>query len=234
MGVHDGHRERLRARFLRHGLADFEEHTALELLLFYARPRCDTNELAHALIDRFGSFAGVLDAPVEDIVKVKGMGEPSAALLKMIPEMAAYYLNNRTEPGVILDSTQKAGAFFQPKFFGKKQEMVYLAALDDKRKVLRCVCLSEEGIVNAVAISVKRIVAEAVSANATGVLLAHNHPSGLALPSMSDKSVTNQAFHALRMINIQLLDHIIVADGDYVSMADSGYIEMIAQGQLGE
>lgn len=233
MSVHEGHRDRLRARFLNNGLTDFEEHTALELLLFYARPRCNTNEIAHELIKRFGSFSGVLDAPIEELTTVLGVGETSAILIKMIPSMGAYYLSNRAAPGEVLDSTEKAGLFFLPKFFGKQKEEVYLASLDDKRKVLRCVRLTEEGIVNAVAISVKRIVTEALSANATGVLLAHNHPGGLALPSSSDKRVTSQAYHALRLINVQLLDHIVVADGDFVSMADSGYIELISREMLG-
>lgn len=227
MGVHDGHRERLRSRFVKSGLAGFEEHTALELLLFYARPRCDTNRIAHALIKRFGSFAGVLDAPLEELATVEGVGEHAAVLLKMIPQLGAFYLNSRAAPGVILNSTEKAGTFFIPLFFGKKTEEFYLVALDDKRKVLRHVCLSDKGIVNAVAISVKQIVTEAVNANATGVILAHNHPGGVALPSASDKNVTRHAQHALQLINVQLVDHIIVADGDFVSMADSGMLDML-------
>lgn len=227
MGVHEGHRDRLRARFLKDGLAGFEEHNALELLLFYARPRCDTNEIAHALIKRFGSFSAVLDAPLEELVQVKGVGETSATLLKIIPAAAAYYMQSRTAPGAILNSTEAAGNFFLPKFFGKQSEEVHLAALDDKRKVLRSVCVSEQGITNAVAISVKQIVSEAVTANATGIIVAHNHPGGLALPSSNDKQVTAQIFKALKLINIQLLDHIIVADGDFVSLAESGYIALL-------
>lgn len=233
MGVHDGHRNRLRERFLKYGLSGFEEHNALELLLFYAIPRSDTNELAHVLIDHFGSFAAVLDAPVEQLMTVKGLGYSSAVLLKTVPDLCAYYLNSKSQPGEVLDSTEKAGQFFIPKFLGKTTEEVYLAALDDKRKVLRCVRLSEEGIVNAVRITIKRIVTEAVNTNATGILLAHNHPGGLALPSSSDKQVTYQAFHALNMINVQMVDHIIVAENDFVSMADSGYIEMIRRDVIG-
>lgn len=227
MNVHEGHRDRLRTRFLTSGLAGFEEHTALELLLFYARPRCDTNEIAHALIKKFGSFSAVLDAPVEELSAVAGVGEKSAVLLKMIPAMGGYYLENRSAPGAVLDSAEKAGAFFIPKFIGKTTEEVYLAALDDKRKVIRCVCLSTEGIVNAVRITVKRVVTEAVNANATGVLLSHNHPGGIALPSQGDKQVTRQIFQALRLIHVQLVDHVIVADGDFVSMADSGFLEAL-------
>ncbi len=227
MGVHDGHRDRLRARFLKYGLECFEAHTALELLLFYGRPRCDTNRIAHALMDRFGSFAAVVDAPLEELTQVEGMGYSSAVLIKMVPELGGYYLASRSAPGVILDSTEKAGRYFMPFFVGKRSEEVYLAALDDKRKVLRCVRIGEHGIVNAVRITIKRVVTEAVNANATGVLLAHNHPGGVALPSLSDRQVTQQAYQALRLINVQLVDHIVVADDDFVSMADSGYFDTV-------
>lgn len=229
MGIHDGHRNRIRARFHNQGLASFEEHNALELLLFYARPRCDTNVIAHMLLKRFGSFSAVMDAPIEDLMQVGGIGYNSATLLKMVPQLGAYYLESRTLPGVIIDSTERAGEYFLPKFFGKKVEEAYILALDDKRKVIRSICLSEEGIVNAVVISVRRIVTEAVSANATGIIMAHNHPGGLALPSAGDKQVTRQVYLALRHINVQLVDHIIIADGDYVSMADSGFFELLAR-----
>lgn len=226
MGVHDGHRQRLRARFEQNGLEGFEEHEALELLLFYAIPRQNTNSIAHALIDRFGSFANVLDAPAEELEKVKGIGKNSAALIKLMPQVSAYYLAGRAAPGQMLNTTEKAGEFFMPKFVGRQKETVYMAALDDKRKVLRCVRISDEGINNAVRISIKRIVTEAINTNATGVVLAHNHPGGIALPSVDDKRVTQKAHNALRLVNVQLLDHIIVADEDFVSMADSGFMEM--------
>lgn len=229
MSIHEGHRERLRQRFLQSGLEGFAEHEMLELLLFYSRSRCDTNAIAHALLRRFGSLSAVMDAPLEELEAVEGMGRHSAMLLKLVPPLGARYLGSRAAPGKILASTQKAGAYFISLFMGKTSEEVYLAALDDKRKVLRCSRISGEGIVNAVHIPVRRIVAEAVGANATGVILAHNHPGGVALPSIEDKQLTSQAFTALRLIQVQLIDHIIVADDDYVSMADSGFIEKLQQ-----
>lgn len=229
MGVHDGHRDRMRERFLREGLGDFEAHTVLEMLLYYARPRCNTNEIAHALIHRFGSFSGVLDASMEDLQDVEGIGYTSAVLIKMIPQLAGYYMMDKVQPGEIINSTEKAGMFFVPRFVGKTSESLYMAALDDKRKLLRCACLEREGSVNAVAISIKKIVGEAVKSNATGVLLAHNHPGGVALPSASDKRMTIQVYEALRYINIELVDHIIVADDDFVSLRDSGFFEEIEE-----
>ncbi len=232
VGVHSGHRERLRARFLKEGLEHFEEHTALEFLLFYSRPQGDTNELAHRLIDRFGGFSAVLDAPLEELMAVKGVGYQSAVLLKMAPELSAYYLERRSAVGNVLDSTRKAGLFFLPKFVGKTTEVAYLACLDDKRKLLRCSCVAEHGIANSVAISTRKIVAEAVSTNATCVIMAHNHPRGVALPSPSDKLVTEQVMLALHYVNVRLLDHIVVADDDFVSLAESGYLQRIEQEHL--
>lgn len=227
MNVHKGHRDRLRERFIKSGLHSFEDHTALELLLFYAVPQKDTNVLAHTLLEHFGSFAAVMDASLDELCQIKGVGKTSAVLIKLVPEMCAYYLEDRAKPGTILDSTEKAGNFFLPKFFGKTVEEVYIVSLDDKRKIIRHIRLSEDGIVNAVKISVKRIVTEAVKSNATGIIIAHNHPSGIALPSFSDKHLTHQIQQALRMINVQLVDHIIIADNDFVSMADSGYLDII-------
>ena len=228
--IHRGHRERVRKRFFNEGLAGFAEHEVLELVLFFAYPRGDTNPTAHRLIKRFGSLSNTLDAPVEELLKVKGMGETSATLLKMIPELGAYYLANRTRTGDVLNTTERAGEYFIPKFLGKKSEEVYMAALDDRRKALRCTCISKHGIVNAVHISIRKIVAEALVADAAGVVLAHNHPGGNALPSDSDKLVTLQAYKALKMVNVQLVDHIIVADDDFVSMADSGLLAQFEAG----
>ena len=225
MGEHNGHRERVRARYLKEGLSGFEPHTALEFLLFYARPRCDTNGLARSLLRRFGGFAQVMDAPIEELAAVEGMGYSSAVLLKMIPDFGAYYLHSRASPGDVVNSTEKAGAYFLPKFIGKTKETLYMAALDDRRKVLRCTCIAKEGSIDALPVSVKRVVAEALNAGATAVILAHNHPAGLALPSAGDKATTKQIAAALHPVNIRLLDHIIVADSDFVSMAESGLLD---------
>lgn len=231
MGVHDGHRDRLRARFLKEGLEGFAPHNALELLLFYALPRCDTNALSHALLQHFGSLAGVFDASLEELQSVKGVGYNTAVLIKLIPSLGAVYMEDKLHPGVMLNTTEKAGRYFLPRFYGKTAECVYMAALDDKRKVLRCTNLEEGGIVNAVNLSIRKILEEAIHTNATGVLLAHNHPGGVALPSSNDKWATRQAYHALKMINVELVDHIVVAGDDFVSMNDSGFFDLLRKEQ---
>ena len=224
MGVHEGHRGRLKKRFLEHGFDGFEDHNILELLLFYALPRSDTNVLAHELLNEFKSLSAVFDAPVEELCKIKGISEHSATLIKLIPALLSVYYTDKTKETKIVSSTNAAGEFFVPRFYGKKNEEVHILLLDDKKKVIKSAKLFE-GTVNSAPVTVKKIVAEAVNSNATGVILAHNHPGGVALPSRSDIKVTEKIYKALELINVQLCDHIIVADGDFVSLADSGEFE---------
>ena len=223
LGVHDGHRERLRQRFLEQGLSGFAPVNALELLLFFTHKRCDTNEIAHRLLERFGSFAGVLDAPYDALCGVEGMGPLSACLLKLVAACAGYYAADRAHRGETITSSAQAGAYLAPRFLGSRNEEVYLLLLDDRRRVLRCAKLFE-GTVNAASITVKKVVEEAVTANATAVILAHNHPGGLPLPSRDDRAATEKVAQALALIGVRLLDHIIVCDGEFASMADSGML----------
>ncbi|MBS6366125.1 MAG: DNA repair protein RadC [Clostridiales bacterium] len=220
--LHTGHRARLKAQFLQAGLDAFTDIQVLELLLFYANPRQDTNPIAHRLLNQFGTLSAVLDAPVELLESVKGVGENAALLLHLIPCVCRRYLIDRASYEQILDSTEKAGAFLVPYFFGARDEMVYLLCLDAKCKVLDCRMLSVGGV-NTAAVSVRKIVEAALACNATSVVLAHNHTSGIALPSKEDEATTRQIRTALDAVGILLVDHIIVADDDFVSMADSGF-----------
>ena len=222
MSIHDGHRERLKNRFRTEGLDAFDEHNVLELLLFYAIPRSDTNPTAHELLDTFGSLSAVLDAPLDALMKTKGVGENAATLLKLIPALARRYEIDKNNIAC-LSSTSLVGEYLLSRYVGKTQEVAYLICLDGKYKPLCCVAISE-GIVNTVSINARRVIELALKYNAVGVVLAHNHPGGIALPSNDDISTTFLIRDALRTINVKLLDHIIVADGDYVSMADSGML----------
>lgn len=223
-GIHDGHRARLKKRFLNHGLDNFDDHNALELLLFHSVPRRDTNELAHALIDRFGSLSEVFDAPVEELMKVSGIGEASALLIKLVPQMSRRYLISRTAPDKILSSTRKAGEYITPYFFGERDEVVYMVCLDAKFKVIACRMLAR-GSVNSANINVRKVVETALSFNSTSVILAHNHTSGIAFPSNEDKATTRRVLDALRAVDINLSDHIIVADDDFFSFADHDFLK---------
>lgn len=222
MSIHEGHRERMRERFRREGLDNFQEHEVLELLLQYCIPRKDTNPIAHELKNRFGSLAQVLDAPVEELEKVPGMGLHAATFLSLVTATGRYYLINRSMQEQILPTIEKCGAYLVPFFHGRRNEMVFLLCLDSKCKVLCCKQVGE-GSVNSAGVSVRRIVEVALAMNASSVVLAHNHPSGLALPSGEDVVTTRRIATALDAVDICLVDHIVVADDDYVSLAQSGY-----------
>ena len=228
--MHDNHRQRVYERFLREGLDGFEEHNAMEFLLFLARARGDTNPLAHTLIDRFGSLSNVLDASIEELEEVPGVGHSSAVVLKFIPQMCRYYLKNkRSQKLTPLDSIKAVSEFFMPMFFGRMEEAFYMAAVDDRRMLLRCLLISQ-GTANATSVRVTKIVSEALKCGATGVVLAHNHPRGLTLPSGEDMSVTQEVYQALRLVNIQLLDHLIFNENEYISFAQTNYLENIRWG----
>lgn len=217
--LHEGHRERLKARFLAEGLDNFEPHVILELILFYSLPRRDTNPIAHDLLKRFNdSLTDVFDAPVEELVKVKGITENSAILLKMFPEVCRRYLLGLNENFRVVKDSQDAAKLFIPLFLGKTNENVAMLCVDGKGKVLYCGCVFE-GSVNAAGVSVRRFVEIAVRYATTDVIVAHNHPSGVAVPSQADIAVTDKIAAALRTVNVRLLDHIIVADNDWVSLA---------------
>ena len=220
--VHKGHRERLKARFLETGLDSFTDVQALELLLFYAIPQKDTNPIAHALLDRFGSLSQVLDAPLEALKKVPGISDHSASLLRLVTELARFYQVDSAQRTEVLTSLDACGRYLVPRFFGRKVETVFLLCLDAKCKVLCCRQIGE-GSVNAASISVRKVVEAALSANATSVVLAHNHPSGVALPSADDVQTTRRIAAALSAVEVKLIDHIVVAEGDFISMAQSGY-----------
>lgn len=222
MGIHDGHREKMRRRFQETGLEGFADHEALELLLYYAIPRRDTNELAHRLLARYGSLSALLQAPIEDLRRVEGVGESAAVLLKLVPAFV-YKAQRSAGQETVLNSTEKAGRYLLTCFAGERNEVIYQLCLDRKGKLLARKRLSEGGSA-AAELNIRRLVENALLSSASAVILSHNHPSGIALPSREDYATTQQAQDALRTIGVELLDHIIVAEDDYVSLADSGIL----------
>lgn len=220
MADHSGHRERVKTEFLARGLAGWPDHRALELLLFYAMPRKDTNPLAHELIAQFGSLAGVLDASRDELMKVPGVGENCAVLLKLIPALCARYEEERADLGKIIHSTREAIAHLSPYFYGARNEMSYILCLDGKHKVLG-VRKVAEGSIHAADISVRRIVEEAMGLRAAGIYLAHNHVSNLAFPSAADWQTTDTIRAILASMELELIDHIVFVDGDAVSLNQS-------------
>lgn len=223
MGIHDGHRGKMRLRFLEVGLTGFADHEALELLLYYAIPRRDTNPIAHRLMERYGSLSAVLSAPAEDLQKVEGVGESAAILLNLASQLGRKARLNDVGQNAILNSTEKTGRYLLERFSGATHEMIYQLCLDRKGKLIACKHLGEGGVSGA-DLNVRKLMENALLTSASAVILAHNHPSGIALPSQEDYATTRRVKEALATIGVPLIDHVIVADGDYVSLADSGFL----------
>lgn len=222
MGVHDGHRQRMRQRFEQQGDDGFHDHELLEMLLSCALPRVNTNPITHELLQTFGSVTGVLDAPSAELMKVPGIGPNAAMLLRLLPGLCRRYYSEQ-QNHVILDSSEKCGAYLTPRFIGRRVETVFLVCTDAKCRVLGCQLL-HAGSVNSAEVNSRKVVETALRFNAAAAVLAHNHPGGMALPSQEDLSTTQRLQQALAAVGVRLLDHIIVADGDFVSLADSGIL----------
>ncbi len=219
--IHDGHRKRFKGEFLARP-DSFPDHKLLELLLFYANPRGDTNPVAHGLMDRFGSLAGVMDALPEELMKVPGVGEHAVVLLKAVKETGGRYLSSRSRMDEIVRGTGDIYEYLKDYFYGARNERIFLLCLDGKGKVLGTRKIGE-GNVNAAEITTRDVVEAALSLNASQVVLAHNHPSGLALPSDEDKFTTQRLAKVLEAVNVELVDHVVFSDDDMVSLRASGF-----------
>lgn len=225
MGVHDGHRQRMIQRFMENGLDNFQEHEILELLLFYCIPRQNTNPLAHTLIDTFGSLSGVLNASPHTLQEIPGVGANTAAFLTLLPHITRiYYCQQQEEKG--LNAPNALGEYLLSKFLGLQNEVVFVLCLDAKGKMISCEKIHEGGM-SAAEIPLNKLLNTAVKNRASQVILAHNHPSGLATPSREDVAVTKTIKDILYAAGIRLTDHIIVGGNDYTSMADSGLLSII-------
>lgn len=218
--MHNGHRERVKELFLKTGLDSFSPHAVLEMLLYYAIPQKDTNPIAHELIRRFGSLSGVFDAPMEELLKVNGVGKSAAILLKMVPQLSRAYEENLDRGKKTICDYDEAGKLLVKKFIGRQNEVVMLMLLDSRERILYCDIVSE-GNVTAANIYIKTVVRLAVRYDAVYAILAHNHPSGECLPSKQDLDTTRWVFRALETVDVRLIDHIVVGGNDYVSLANS-------------
>lgn len=218
-GIHAGHRERLRKRFSENGFDGFQEHEILEYILGYAIPQKDLNPIAHALIDRFGNLSGVLDASVDDLKKVDGIGDYSALFLNMMPKLFRVYSDSKKRMDTLY-TPEQIGEFLMPKFLGYKHEMIYGIFMDNKCSVLKH-CRLSEGSANSVPLCTRKICEIAFQTGATAVVIAHNHPNGIPLPSKEDIINTSNLVSCLKCFDISLVDHLIFGDDDYVSLSSS-------------
>ena len=222
--IHKGHRQRLRQEYLQGGLDHMSDVKVLELLLFYAVPRQDTNGIAHRLLSQFHSLHGVFDATVEDLMALGGLTENAAVLVKLVTDVARKSQVSRASMEGVLTTVEACGNYLLPRFAGATEEKVLALGLDGKCKVLGCTELSR-GTINSASFSIRSVVEFALRTKATSVVLAHNHTSGIAVPSREDVQTTRAVAEALALVGVELADHIVVADEDYVSMLDSGYLK---------
>lgn len=221
--MHDGHRERMKNRFLSESLDHFNQHQVLELLLFYTIPRRDTNPLAHELIRRYGSLAGVLEAGFDDLTKVDGVSRNTALFLSLIPHLCRRYINDKQGDKPQLNSSSKAGDYAKSLFYGRQYEVFYVICLDAQNKVNHA-ALVHEGTIDSAPVYPRMIIETALRHKAAAVILAHNHPGGSLQPSAADMDATRKICSACDAISIRVVDHIIVAGEQYFSFADRGLL----------
>lgn len=222
--VHAGHRQRVKKRFAEHGFKGMEEHQVLEMVLFYAIPRKDTNLLAHRLIDRYGSFSKVCDAPLDVLQNDFKLSESAAVLLKMIPELSRVYAESKLDLKYI-DKTTVAEVL-RPKFIGASSEKIALALSDAKDKLVFCDIVSD-GSLSATELPVRKIVDSALRSNAKYAYIAHNHPSELCVPSRNDLEMTRVIASTLGSIGVKLVDHIIFTSTEFFSIRSYKHFESL-------
>lgn len=218
-----GHRERIRAKFASAGLDSFLDHETLELLLTYVLPRIDTKPLAWALLKRFGSLAGVLDASPEELLSVKGIGKNTAYYLKLIRAVFKKYSLDEVREKITIRTPQQVLEYCRASLEGKKEECLEVIYLSVRNTVMNTEVVAT-GLIDQVAVSPRKIVERALAAKASAIILVHNHPSGDATPSQEDISLTDAVTQAAALFSISVHDHIIIGKGSHYSLKANGLI----------
>ena len=218
-----GHRERIREKFSSGGLDNFLDHETLELLLTYCIARRDTKPLAWALLKRFGSLAGVLDASAEELRQVKGIGEQSAVFLKLIRAVFKKYSLEKVKDKTTIRTPEEVVAYCQASLAGEKDECLELIYLSVRNTVIGTEIVSY-GTLDRVSVSARKIVERALAAHASAIILVHNHPSGDPSPSMEDIEMTKEVARAAAFLGLSVHDHIIVGKGKHYSLKANGNI----------
>ena len=220
-----GHRKRLRDRFLKSGFSGFAEHECVELLLTMAIPRSDVKQQAKALLARFGSFRGVLDAQLAELKSVEGIGEVAAISLKVIRDAATLYLQETSEDAPVLREPNRLSDFWRMEIGHLKHEVFAVAYLDSAQRLLRDgIETLQEGTIDRAAVYPRRVVESALRRQAAAVVLAHNHPNGNVDPSEHDKLVTRAISLAAETISLRVVDHLIVSASDTFSFRKAGLL----------
>lgn len=217
--LHGGHRERMRERLEKAGAESLADHELLEMLLYYAQPRRDTNETAHALIEECGSLTSVLESPAERLCRVPFVKENTSAYLRLLGELARRYTVQKLQPAnapmqQAYDTPDKIASYLFPRFLGQKTERMLALLFDASMHLLDCFTVGQ-GSINSVSVTVRAVAQRAYQRDAAFVALAHNHPGGAAMPSAEDIRLTRDFESALSLVDIPLVEHFIFTDRSY-------------------
>ena len=222
---HIGHRQRLRERFLRSGLSGLADYEVVELLLTLAIPRSDVKQPAKALIERFRNLRGILDAPVEELRAIPGIGKVTPVALRIIRATATLYLQQGGEDRDSLANPSHLQDFWRMRLGALRNEVFEVAYLDSAYRLLRDgVERLEEGTVDRAAVYPRRVVEAALRGGAAAIVLAHNHPNGKVAPSEHDKTLTRAIVLAAETVHLRVLDHLIVSAQEVFSFRQAGLL----------
>ncbi len=221
----EGHRARLRDRFLTRGLDGFSDVEILELLLSFGTPRTDCKEPARLLLQKYGSFAKVFEAPMASLQEVKGIGPKNGFAIHFIHAVAGYYLKERLHGKRYLHSSTEVAEYLIHSLRGLKKEVFTVIYLDSSHAIIDSEIVAE-GTLNVNTVYPREIIKRALEFHAAALIIAHNHPSGSLQPSAQDIKLTKTLALLCRYMQLQLLDHLIIGDGSY-SFADNGMMESV-------
>jgi len=220
---HIGHRDRLKDRFERAGIAGLQDYEVLELLLFYALPRKDVKPLAKDLMKRFGSLKGVLDAGNEALEGVPGIGRQAVLFFRLVRDLGSLYLQQRAEEKEQISSTKELIDYCLSSMGGLKDEHFAVIYLNARNKIIRVETI-QEGIVNQAVVYPRKVLEKALTHKASAIILVHNHPSGHVRPSDADIRLTRVLQDAARVMDIVLHDHLIVGENRFFSFREEGIL----------
>jgi len=219
----EGHRRRLREKFLRSGLDGFHDYEVIELLLTLGTPRKDCKQQAKEALKCFKTLQGVIEAPVEELQKIKGIGPHNVFGIKFVQAVAERYLQKKLTKKEFIRSSKDLFNYLYFSMRDKDRERFMVIFLDAQNRIIAVETLFE-GTLTAASVYPREVVKIVLRHNAAAILLVHNHPSGEPRPSNEDKVITRELIHACRTIGVYVHDHLIIGDNTYFSFADHGYI----------
>jgi len=228
----EGHRRRLREKFVSSGLTGFADYEIIELLLSLGTPRRDCKPAAKECIRRFKTLRGVLEAPPEELQKIDGIGPHNSFGIKLVQEVARQFLKEKIIEQPVFASAQAVFDYLYHSMRDRKNELFKVLYLGGQNRIIATDDLFE-GTVTGAAIVPREVIASAIRNNAASLILVHNHPSGNPEPSKADREVTRDLVYAAALMQIKVLDHIIIGDNAYFSFAGEGLIDQYALDFLG-